>query len=373
MKYFLIAGEKSGDLHASNLVKALKEEDPNAIFCGMGGDDMQRSGVRLIAHYRELSVMGLFEVLRSLPKIRKFLKICQQEILIFNPEVVILVDYAGFNLRIARFARKKGFRVYYYITPKVWAWNRSRVKTIRAYVDKAFVILPFEKDFFDKYQVESEYVGNPVLDAINKFTPREKFLEENNLKKEDIRIALLPGSRRQEVIKMLPVFMEIAQIKPDWQFLVAGVTNLEVELYNTCLSRPNVHLIYDDNYNILHHSHAAIVTSGTATLETALLKVPQAVVYKTGSSVTYYLVRWIIKVPFISLPNLIINREIIKELIQDQSNAQRILAEIERILKDDAYRYQMLEGYDTILKLLGSDSASKKAARSIYNNLTASY
>lgn len=372
MKYFLIAGEKSGDLHGSNLVEALRIEDPNACVKGMGGDAMAQSGVELIAHYRQLSVMGLLEILTSLPKIRRYLKICQQAITDFKPDVVILIDYAGFNLRMAKFAKKKGFKVYYYITPKVWAWNRSRVKSIRAYVDKAFVILPFERDFFHKYQVNAEYVGNPVFDAIDKFTPRRTFLSENLLLRDQIRIALLPGSRKQEVSKMLPIFMELIQMKRDWQFLVAAVTNLDKELYADCLKQPNVKLILEDNYNILYHSHAAVVTSGTATLETALLKIPQAVVYKTSSTISYFLIRWMIKVPFISLPNLIANREVIRELIQDQANAQTILTELERIVNDISYRNIMLEAYDNIIEVLGRERASKKAARSIYNNLAAS-
>lgn len=362
MRYYIIAGERSGDLHGSNLVKAIKKLDTNAIFRGFGGEYLQNAGVELFVHYAKFAVMGFAEILLNIIKISGYLRKCRNDILAYKPDVVILIDYAGFNLQIARFGKKKDIKVFYYITPKVWAWNQSRAHQLKATVDRMFVILPFEKDFYKKFNWDVDYVGNPVLDAVKAHQQDKNFLSKTNLNSTTPIIALLPGSRKQELLRIIPVMREVITKFPELQFAVATVNNLEKNLYSSLSEFNNVRLVEEDTYNLLLNAHAAIVTSGTATLETALFKVPQIVVYK-AAPLTYSFVKMVIKVRFISLVNLIADREVIKELIQDDANLENIAKELNAIISDGSYRNKILKDYDTIFELLDTGSASETAAR----------
>ncbi len=370
MKYYLIAGERSGDLHGSNLIKALQKEDPDASFRAWGGDYMQDAGAKLVIHYREMAIMGFMEVLQSLGKIRRFLKKCQKDIKDNKPNLVILIDFAGFNLRIAKFAKNNGFKVFYYISPKLWAWNQSRVKKVKKYVDRMFVILPFEQEFYQKHQVHVDYVGNPVVDAVNDFTPINNFHEKYGLKPNVPIIALLPGSRKQEVSRHLTSLKNLARSFPEWQFALSVVNNLPDELYQMIDKTDNVTLIPEDNYNLLLHAHSAVVVSGTATLETALFDIPQVVIYKT-STISYHIARRLIRVNFISLVNLIAGSAVVKELIQDLLTTNSLREEVQRLTLENSYRLSVLQGYKIIREKLGNENASKKAAGLIFDYLTA--
>jgi len=362
MKFYLIAGERSGDLHGGNLINALKNHQPSASFRGFGGEYMQGAGMDVVVHYRELAFMGFAEVLANLGTISRKLKQCREDIVKYKPDVVILIDYAGFNLRIAKFAKQYHVKVFWYISPKVWAWNQSRALKLKANVDRMFVILPFEKAFFKKYDWNVDYVGNPVLDAVKAHHPDENFLSKNNLNKDAALVALLPGSRKQEVIRIIPLMAGVASQLPHAQFGLATVSNLSEDLYAPLKKLSNVRFINDATYGLLTYAHAAIVTSGTATLETALFKVPQVVVYKT-STFSYRIAKMAIKVPFISLVNLIAEREVVKELIQQHASEEKTLNEIKKILEDANYREAMLKGYDDIIKTLDTGSASENTAR----------
>lgn len=331
------------------------------MFRGFGGDAMQQAGMELVVHYRELAFMGFAEVLANLKTISKKLGQCKTDILSYNPDVVVLIDYAGFNLRIAHFAKAKGFKVFWYISPKVWAWNQSRAKRLKAVVDRMFVILPFEKDFFKKFDWHVDYVGNPVLDAVKAHREDSQFLQNHNLSPGNI-IALLPGSRKQEVSRVMPVMAAVAAELPGYQFVVARVDNLGTELYSPLEQLRNVKLITGSTYELLAHALAAIVTSGTATLETCLFKVPQVVVYKS-STISYQVARMLIRVPFISLVNLVAGKEVVKELIQHRANPHEILIELRQLLNDASYRQQMMEGYNQVIERLDTGSASENAAR----------
>ena len=362
MKFYLVAGERSGDLHGGNLIKELKKQASTAFFRGFGGDTMQASGMEVVVHYRELAFMGFVEVLMNLNTISKRIKQCQQDILEYKPDVIILIDYAGFNLRIAKFARAHGLKVFWYISPKVWAWNQNRAKKLRANVDRMFVILPFEKVFFKKFDWEVDYVGNPVLDAVKAHQADEGFLSKNNLSGDKPLVALLPGSRKQELQHMVPVMTAVASSMPDTQFGIAAVDNLNDTLYSSIKSLSNVHFIEGATYDLLSHAHAAIVTSGTATLETALFKVPQVVVYKT-SWLSYKIAKGLIRVPFISLVNLVAQREVVKELIQHEASESNISKELQRILNEEKYREEIISGYIQIINTLDTGSASENTAR----------
>lgn len=358
MKYYIIAGEKSGDLHASNLIKALKKKDSEASFRVWGGDMMQEAGATIVTHYREMAFMGVWEVIKNLPRILGFIKKCKADILQDKPDVIILVDYAGFNMRIAKFAKKKGFRTFYYISPKIWAWNQGRAKNIKKYIDRMFVILPFEKDFYKKYDYQVDYVGNPLFDAINDFESQEEFYQINQLNPAQKIIALLPGSRKQEVLKILPVLLETSTRFPDYQFVIAGVNNLEEELYAEAKAQ-NFHIIFNQTYDLLQHAHAAIVTSGTATLETALFEVPQVVAYKT-SPLTAFLVSQLIKIDYVSLVNLIAAKEVVKELLQTKCTAETLTRELKLILHEN--REQIIKEYQDIKKQIKTEGVSKRTA-----------
>ena len=363
-KYYIIAGEASGDLHGSNLMKAILKQDPNADFKFWGGDLMQSVGGTLVKHYKDLAFMGFLEVAINLRTILKNIKFCKEDIKNYQPDTLILVDYPGFNLRIAEFAKTLGLRVVYYISPQLWAWKEGRVEIIKKYVDEMLVILPFEKTFYQKHSVESHFVGHPLLDAISglKEINTEEFKKENGLNEKEI-IALLPGSRKQEVRKMLGIMLSITPYFKDYQFVIAGAPSLDKEFYAEFLT-DDISFVSNKTYDLLRSSRAALVTSGTATLETALLKVPEVVCYR-GSWISYQIAKRLVKhIQYISLVNLIMNREVVKELIQDELNTENLKSELKKIL-EPSKRKQILEDYHQLYFLLGGEGASDRAAEII--------
>ncbi|SDL04984.1 lipid-A-disaccharide synthase [Catalinimonas alkaloidigena] len=360
MRYYIIAGERSGDLHASNLIRSLQEQDPEATLRGWGGDYMENAGCELVRHYKDLAFMGFTEVLLHLNTFRKALQACKDDIQQWQPDVVILVDFSGFNLRIARFVKTLGIPVFYYISPKIWAWNQKRVHMIRAVVDRMFVILPFEKDFYGSFDYNVDYVGNPLCDAIRQFEPNPNFREENGLDERPI-IAVLPGSRAQEIERTIHFMVSVLPPFMDYQFVIAAVTSLPRSVYEPW-RRNNIRVVYDQTYDLLSQADVAMVTSGTATLETAMFNVPQVVCYKS-SYPTYLIAKALIKVDYISLVNLIAGREVVKELIQDEFTPSNLMKELDRLLKNETYRQRVLEGYADIREKLGPPGASEKAAR----------
>lgn len=360
MKFFIIAGEASGDLHASNLVKELAKLYPQASFRGWGGDRMSASGVVITKHIKELAFMGFLEVLKNLRTIVRNFKIIKQEILSYNPDLVILIDYPGFNLRLAKFLHEKNFPVVYYISPQVWAWKSSRVKKIKKYVGLMLVILPFEKSFYEKWNYEVTYVGHPLLDEIK---PAEPLIANPSSHKNKSRIALLPGSRKQEIKYMLPVMLQAATDFSEYDVVVAGLSSIGKELYQEIMAGYNARLEMDKTYEILQNSYAALVTSGTATLETALFNVPQVVCYR-GGYISYLIAKQLVDVPFISLVNLIAHKEVVKELIQADMNPLRLKVELERILTPHINAAIRIE-YDSLKELLGGSGASGRAAKKI--------
>ena len=359
MKYYIIAGERSGDLHGSNLIKGICKHDPEAQIRAWGGDMMQEAGAEIVKHYRELAFMGFFEVIKNLPTILGFLSFCKKDIKSFQPDVVILIDYSGFNMRVAKFAKLNGFKNFYYISPKVWAWNQSRALNIKRFVDKMFVIFPFEKDFFKQYDYEVEYVGNPLFDAIADFTPNPNFRKDARLGQKPI-IALLPGSRKQEVETILALMLSQVYEFPDYQFVIGTVSNLPKELYARWQSIFPVKLVVDDAYNLLSVADAALVTSGTATLETALFNVPQVVCYRGGWA-AYQVYKRVIQVPFVSLVNLIAGREVVKELLQYDLTKENLTDELTKITINQHTRQSQLNGYAEIRNILGEKGASERA------------
>ncbi|RIJ33408.1 lipid-A-disaccharide synthase [Pontibacter oryzae] len=361
MKYYIIAGERSGDLHASNLIKQLRIQDPEAEIRGWGGDMMQAAGMDLVRHYQEMAFMGFAEVFKSLRKILGFLKEAKSDIKAYQPDVVILVDYAGFNMRIARYAKKQGIKVFYYISPKIWAWNQGRVHGIKKAVDRMFVIMPFEKDFYARFDYKVDYVGNPVNDSVTDHVASDDFRSRNKLYNNKPIIALLPGSRRQEIENMLHIMLSVLPNFRDYQFVVAGVSNFSKEYYEQYNKDPNIKIIYDQTYDLLAHAKAALVTSGTATLETALFGVLQVVCYKT-SAISYTIGKMVIKVPYISLVNLIADKPVVTELIQDEFTAKQIIAELKRILFDNHFMKQQQEGYKLVRQRIGEFRTAKRAA-----------
>lgn len=371
MKYYLIAGEASGDLHGSNLMKALTEIDSNAKFRFWGGDLMAKYGGTPVKHISELAFMGFVKVILNLRTILNNINLCKNDIDSFKPDVVILIDYAGFNLKIAAYAKSKGIPVHYYISPKIWAWKTNRVKKIKQFVDKMFTILPFETEFYKQYDFNVEYVGNPVNDAIQahrlNITPKQAFIDRNNLYEKPI-IALLAGSRKQEILLMLPVMLEVSRFFPDHQFVIAGAPGINSELYDKIINNYEIPIVYDQTYDLLEHSEAALVTSGTATLETALFQVPQIVCYHTNiGNLLYKLGRKIIKVEWLSLVNIILNYEAVKELTQSTFKVNYLVKELNYILHNDAYRTNMINSYKKLHHIIGESGASKKAATGIYN------
>ena len=370
MKFYIIAGEASGDLHASNLVAEIKKKDKKAEFRGFGGDLMKAQGVELVKHYRTMAYMGFVEVAVNLRKVLGNIAQCKKDILEYQPDAVVLVDYPGFNLRIADFAHKKGFKVYYYISPQVWAWKRRRVQKIKKSVDKMLVILPFEEEFYKRYGVDVTFVGNPLLDELAKVGAgnRSIFLRRNSLGERREIIAMLPGSRRQEVKRTLPVMLKAASHFPDYQFVIAGVSSLDKSLYKDIMGNSDVFFVENQTYDLLLNSSAALVTSGTATLETALLSVPEVVCYK-ATNFSYRLAKWMIKVKFISLVNLIMDREVVKELIQGDLNEDNLVKELDQLLHNGKRQRQLLEDYEELKDKLGNVGASEKAAEVIVESL----
>lgn len=363
MKYYIIAGEASGDLHASNLIKELRKLDPDADFRAWGGDLMRQQGAELVKHYRDLAFMGFLEVLLHLWTIYRNLRFCKKDLISYHPDGLILVDYPGFNLRIARFAHSRGIRVFYYISPQLWAWRSTRVKIIKENVDRMFVILPFEKEFYQKYQYPVDFVGHPLLDVIHEemvLTDRDKFLKRNNLEDKPI-VALLPGSRKQEIRTMLRIMLRVIPDFPGHQFVIACAPSLKQDFYDEIIKKQNARIIFSQTYDLLKHSEAALVTSGTATLETALVGIPQVVCYK-GNILSYLVARQVIHVKYISLVNLIMGKGIITELIQDRFTGGNLVNELKKILYDQVDRDRILQEYKSLRIQLGGKGASAKAA-----------
>jgi lipid-A-disaccharide synthase len=361
MKFYIVAGERSGDLHGGNLVKALRKRNPNLLFRGFGGDYLKDAGLDLVVHYREMAFMGFAEVLANVFTIIKKLKQCKQDIIQYRPDVIILIDYAGFNLKIAEFAKAKGIKVFWYISPKVWAWNQKRALKLKSNIDRMFVILPFEKEFFKKFDWDVDYVGNPVLDAVKAHQINKSFKNQHNLESENI-IALLPGSRKQELERIIPLMADVTTRMPDQHFVVAAVRTLSENLYQPLFNKPNVSFVYEETYDLLSVAQAAVVTSGTATLETALWKAPQVVVYKTRA-ISYHIGKRVITVSYISLVNLIANKPVVKELIQNDATTDNLANELKAIINGNK-RQDVLNGYDEVIRILDTgDSASENTAR----------
>ena len=370
MKYYIIAGEASGDLHASNLMKALKKVDTEADFRFWGGDLMQQQGGTLVKHYKELAFMGFAEVIMNLRTIFKNISFCKQDIQAYKPDVLIFVDYPGFNMRIAEWAKKEAYKTHYYISPQIWAWKENRIKKIKRDVDEMYVILPFEKDFYTlKHDFPVHFVGHPLLDAIDNRPPVdiEAFRRNHGLDHRPV-IALLPGSRKQEIDKMLKVMLSITSDFEDYQFVIAGAPSQDEEFYKGFMKNSNISLIMNKTYDVLGIAHAALVTSGTATLETALFKVPEVVCYK-GSYISYHIAKRIINLEYISLVNLIMGREVVKELIQNDFNRKNLKSELNKIL-EDKNREKIFADYFELEQKLGGSGASKNTAELIFKKIT---
>ncbi|MFH1161547.1 MAG: lipid-A-disaccharide synthase [bacterium] len=370
MKYYLIAGEASGDLHGSNLMKALKRRDNQAQFRCWGGDLMQEAGGTLVRHYRDLSFMGFWEVFIHLRTILGNLRFCEKDLLDYHPDVVILIDYPGFNLRIAKFASTHQFRVFYYISPQLWAWRSSRVKIIQAHVSKMFVILPFEEEFYKKFGYPVDFVGHPLLDVIHadrKQASREEFLLQNKLPDNKPIIALLPGSRKQEIQTMLRRMIQVIPFFGDYQFVVAAAPSIRAELYDSILNGSDARVVFNQTYDLLSQSTAALVTSGTATLEVALFGVPEVVCYR-GSALSFWIARRIVNVRFISLVNLIMDREVVKELIQHFLIRDNMIEELRKIL-DPLKAGEMKDNFRQLTGKLGGSGASDRVAGRIIQYL----
>ncbi|WP_316782577.1 lipid-A-disaccharide synthase [Pedobacter frigiditerrae] len=367
MKYYLVAGEASGDLHGANLMKALKAEDVNANFRYFGGDKMQAEGGELVKHYAEMAFMGFTEVILNLRTIFKNLKACKADILAHQPDVLILIDFPGFNLKIAEFTKQNNIKVCYYISPKIWAWNQKRVLKIKRDIDQMFCILPFEVDFYKKWGMDVHYVGNPLLDEKAQFTPDSRFREDQGLTDQKI-IALLPGSRKQEIERLLPDMLSVTENFPDYQFVIAAAPTFKEDYYNQFIGNKKVKLVFSQTYNLLHHAHAALVASGTATLETALFKIPQVVLYR-GGAISVSIARLVVKIRFISLVNLIMDRKVVDELIQEDCNTNKIISILSPILEGNV-RTKMLADYNELGDKMGTAGASERTAKLIVNFLT---
>lgn len=364
MRYYLIAGEASGDLHGANLIKGLREEDPGSCFRAWGGDLMQEAGATVVKHYRELAFMGFVEVVRNLRTIHGNFKKCKEDILNFQPDALILIDYPGFNLRMARWAKQHGIPVIYYIAPQIWAWHQSRIHQIKASVDQLFVILPFEKDFYQTYDYPVAFTGHPLLDVVDAYWQKSPVPPVLSPDPRPV-IALLPGSRRQEIAALLPLYLRVLPDFPDYQFVLAGAPAIPDAFYQSFLDRAPIQprLVRNQTYDLLSGAHAAMVASGTATLETALFRVPQIVCYK-GNPISYLIARAVIKVPFISLVNLILQKPLVPELIQHHCTVESIRASLSSLLTGPR-RTQMLSGYSELRHLLGEPGAALRASREI--------
>ncbi|HWJ30103.1 MAG TPA: lipid-A-disaccharide synthase [Flavisolibacter sp.] len=362
MKYYIIAGEASGDLHGSNLIRALKGLDHDAEVRAWGGDLMQAAGAKIVKHYKDLAFMGFAEVVKNLPTILGNIRFCKEDIESYRPDVLVLIDYPGFNLRIAKWAKEQGFKVIYYISPQVWAWKEGRVKSIRKVVDRMLVILPFEKEFYEKWDYEVIYVGHPLIQVINEFLARHPRQPQTGKPV----IALLPGSRKQEIEKKLPIMLEAAKAFPQYQFVIAKAPSQDDSFYAPFLKGyDNIETVSGQTYNLLARASAALVTSGTATLETALFGVPEVVCYK-GSSISYQIAKRLIKIKYISLVNLIMDKKVVTELIQHELTVDNLIKELNSILNDPERKKQMADNYQELRNILSQkEDASKRAAEEI--------
>lgn len=369
MRYYIIAGEASGDLHASNLIKGLKAEDAGAEIRGWGGDLMREAGAEIVRHYKDTAIMGFVTVLKNLDKISANIRLCCNDISEWKPDVVILVDYAGFNLRIARFAKEHGLKVFYYISPKLWAWNTGRVKKIKKYVDRMYTIFPFETEFYKRYDYTVYYGGNPLVDAIDARPYRNEtfadFIKAHDLPDKPI-IALLAGSRKQELKYVLPTMLKMVEHFPKYQFIIAGAPSMTDADYAPYIKDMPIRILYGETYRLVSQAKAALVTSGTATLETALLRTPQVVCYSgEGGRFSYYMFKTFVKVKYISLVNLIFGGEVVKELMMQHLTEQNVLNELSRIIFSERDREKMLRNYDEVIRRLGEPGASGRFAKMI--------
>lgn len=368
MKYYLVAGEASGDLHGSNLIKELKKKDPAAEFRCFGGDLMQMAGAEIALHYKEMSFIGIWEIIRNIRTINKSLELCRQDISAFTPDAVILIDYPGFNLKIAQYVKNKGIKTLFYIAPKVWASRKWRIKKIKKYIDKLYTILPFEEKYFKARGCDSEYVGNPLRDAIDAYeiSPEKEFRKANQLADKPV-IAILSGSRKMEIKLCLPEMLAVVRHYPEYQFVIAGAPSIPQSYYKEYLADSKVKIIFNQTYDLLNLAEAAMVVSGTATLETALFKVPEVVMYKL-SPATYFIGRPFVHIRFFSLVNLIMDREVVKELLQFNL-AGKIKKEMDKILYNKEYRQKILKDYNELDTIIGKSGTSERVAKSIYNYL----
>lgn len=367
MKYYIIAGEASGDLHGSNLIKHIFRRDKNARVRGWGGDKMKNEGMDVVKHINDLAFMGFVEVAKNIRIILNNIKFCKKDIVEFQPDVVIFIDYPGFNLRIAEFVKKTGIKTLYYISPQLWAWNRARVKKIKRDVDKMLVILPFEKDFYAQYNFGVEFVGHPLLDALEKYqqAPENTNDFRNRFQLGDKPlVALLPGSRKQEISTMLKTMTDVSQSFPSYQFVIAGTSAHSKDFYYKHTQKKEIPVLFDHTYELLQHAEGALVTSGTATLETALIGVPELVCYKAGK-VSYEIAKRLIKVEYISLVNLIMDQLIVKEMIQNDFTVDKLAGQLEEILENRETRQLIKENYSKLRAKLGGTGASEKAAESV--------
>lgn len=369
MNYYVIAGEPSGDLHASNLIRELKKADPSATFRAWGGDLMKEEGAEIVKHYKDLAFMGFVEVAMNLRTILRNISFCKEDILAHRPDALILVDYPGFNLRIAKWARQQGIRVFYYISPSVWAWHESRVKTVKENIERLFVILPFEKPFYAKHNYDVSYYGHPLSDIIEsaeaKMPSREEFLKKHDLPDKPL-ITLMPGSRNQELKYILSEMLKVIPRFPNHQFVIAASDSFS-ENFANAVKGHNVKIVSNDTYTLMHHSVAGLIKSGTSVLEAALLRLPLALCYK-GNAISVQIARWVAKVKYIGLPNLIMDKEIITELIQDDMNEERLVQEL-KLLLEEPKRNQLSAAYNSLRGLLHAGNVSAKIAGEIYDRL----
>lgn len=371
MKYYLIAGEASGDLHGSNLIRGLQAEDPSAEVRCWGGDLMAKAGANVVKHYRDLAFMGFLEVVKNLPTILRNFRFAKADILQFEPDVLILIDYPGFNLRMVKWAKTKGIRVFYYISPQLWAWHTSRVKIIQKNVERLYVILPFEVAFYKKFGVEVGFPGHPLLDVVEGHETSPDFFGKNNLEAGKPIIALLPGSRRQEIKRMLDVMLTVVDFFPGHQFAIAGAPSIERSFYLPFLQKsPSVKLVENQTYDLLKNATSALVTSGTATLETALFKVPQVVCYR-GSQLSYELAKRLVNkdLRFIAIVNLIADEKVVVELIQKNLTTENLQRQLELTMQHD-HRNNILKGYAKVRSKLGQPGASERAGKMMVQRLT---
>lgn len=367
MKYYLVAGEASGDLHGSNLIHELKATDPDADFRFFGGDLMEKAGGTLVKHYREMAFMGFVDVVLNLKTIRRNMLLCKQDLLNFKPDVLILIDYPGFNLRIAEFAKQNNIPVYYYISPKFWAWKERRVKKVRRYVDEMFTIFPFETEFYKKHGIDVHYVGNPLMDSLEAFKSRQAekkiFFEKNDLDNRPV-VTIMAGSRVNEIKRMLPLMIKATEGFNEFQFVVAGVGHIPEELYKSIISDRKIALVKDQAYDLLNHSFAALVTSGTAALETALFNVPQTVIYKMegGLLVDVIMRNFVLKTNWVSLPNIILQKMAVQEFIQKDMTLKNVREELGKLLYNYDHRNRIVKDYTRLKGLMGEAGCSARAA-----------